>query len=309
MVAVPDYVAANAKRGLDLLEFAGSGLRPKTIREARSMAGGEVSADKVRRMAAWFARHKSDLQTGDADDFVAGRRERPTAGQVAWLLWGGSLGGDRMDAMEWAERVRDRLIREGELEAAAPGSLKRGGWVQYAVPKPPDATEFATGRILEMSRSGTLTAGAEKREGSPSDPAVRVRVYARLEDDTLQETDREVVRNGSELRTIPDPGDRVRKASASARATLRNKVDDHNDKHGDTSSKRVTLGMLEAVFDRGIGAYETNPGSVRPTVTSAEQWAFGRVNAFLQAVRTGRFPRTAFDRDLLPKGHPLSTRD
>jgi hypothetical protein len=214
-----------------------------------------------------------------------------------------------MDAMEWAERVRDRLIREGELEAAAPGSLKRGGWVQYAVPKPPDATEFATGRILEMSRSGTLTAGAEKREGSPSDPAVRVRVYARLEDDTLQETDREVVRNGSELRTIPDPGDRVRKASASARATLQNKVDDHNDKHGDTSSKRVTLGMLEAVFDRGIGAYETNPGSVRPTVTSAEQWAFGRVNAFLQAVRTGRFPRTAFDRDLLPKGHPLSTRD
>ncbi len=234
---------------------------------------------------------------------------RPTAGQVAWLLWGGSLGRDRMDAMEWAERVRDRLIREGELEAAAPGSLKRGGWVQYAVPKPPDATEFATGRILEMSRSGTLTAGAEKREGSPSDPAVRVRVYARLEDDTLQETDREVVRNGSELRTIPDPGDRVRKASASARATLQNKVDDHNDKHGDTSSKRVTLGMLEAVFDRGIGAYETNPGSVRPTVTSAEQWAFGRVNAFLQAVRTGRFPRTAFDRDLLPKGHPLSTRD
>ena len=309
MVAVPSYVSENAKRGLDLLEFAGGGLCPKTVREARSMAGGSVSPNKVMRMAAWFARHKSDLDNSDANAYLSGERDRPTAGQVAWLLWGGSLGKDRMQAMEWAERTRDRLREEGELEAAAPGSLKRGGWVQYGVPKPPQPTEYATGRIVEIARGGTLTVGNETRDGTPADPAVIVQVYARLEDDTLQETDRRVVRSGSELRTIPDPGDRVRKASASARVTLRNKVEDHNDKYGDAASKRVTLGMLEAVFDRGVGAYETNPGSVRPTVTSAEQWAFGRVNAFLQAVRTGRFPRTAFDRDLLPKGHPLSTRD
>ena len=217
MVAVPSYVAENAKRGLDLLEFAGDGLRPKTIREARSMARGNVTADKVRRMAAWFARHKVDLQTDDARRYLTGDRERPTAGQVAWLLWGGSLGADRLDAMEWAERTRDRLIDEGELEAAAPGSLRRGGWVQYAVPKPPQPAEYATGRIVEIARGGTLTVGNETRDGTPVDPAVIVQVYAVLEDDTLQETDRRVVRNGSELRTIADPGDRVRKASASAR--------------------------------------------------------------------------------------------
>ena len=47
--------------------------------------------------------------------------------------------------------------------------------------------------------------------------------------------------------------------------------------------------MLSAVFERGVGAYNTNPGSVRPSVTGPEQWAYARVNAFLFAVRTGRY--------------------
>jgi len=67
------------------------------------------------------------------------------------------------------------------------------------------------------------------------------------------------------------------------------------------------LRMLGAVFRRGIGAYRTNPGSVRPSVTSEEQWAYARVNAFLYAVRTGRFRGGKFDLDLLPSGHPLKT--
>jgi hypothetical protein len=47
---------------------------------------------------------------------------------------------------------------------------------------------------------------------------------------------------------------------------------------------------------------------VRPNVASAEQWAYGRVNGFLYALRTGRFRRTPYDTDLLPKAHRLSTR-
>ena len=62
--------------------------------------------------------------------------------------------------------------------------------------------------------------------------------------------------------------------------------------------------MLSAVFRRGVGAYRTNPGSVRPNVRSEEQWAYARVNAFLYAVRTGRFRSGKFDLDLLPKWTP-----
>ena len=36
---------------------------------------------------------------------------------------------------------------------------------------------------------------------------------------------------------------------------------------------------LKIIFDKGIGAYKTNPGSVRPQVTSPEQWAYARVYA------------------------------
>ena len=87
----------------------------------------------------------------------------------------------------------------------------------------------------------------------------------------------------------------------------KNKVEEHNEKYGDKAGKKVTLGMLSSVFKRGIGAYRTNPGSVRPSVTSEEQWAYARVNAFLFAVRTGKFRGGKFDLDLLPSGHPLAT--
>ena len=95
--------------------------------------------------------------------------------------------------------------------------------------------------------------------------------------------------------------------SGAVKEGLQKKVDDHNAEYGDQKGKRVTLRMLSAVFRRGVGAYKTNPGSVRPNVKSPEQWAYARVNAFLRAVRTGKFSGDKFDTDLLPDGHPLKT--
>ena len=101
--------------------------------------------------------------------------------------------------------------------------------------------------------------------------------------------------------------DEEKQLSARVRDALKKKVDEHNEKHGDKRGKRVTLRMLGAVFRRGVGAYRNNPGSVRPGVRSEDQWAYARVNAFLFAVRTGRFQGGKFDLDLLPSGHPLAT--
>ena len=306
---MPSFVSANAKRGLDLLEFAGDGLRPQTVREARQMASGDISADKVRRMAAWLARHATDLNSPRADDYLSGKRERPTPGQVAWLLWGGDIGKANRDrAQAWAERKVEQLIREGELDKASAGQIREGVTVQYAVPKPPDPTEYATGIVESVVREGSVTIGGETLEATADDPVARVRVYVKVNDDEYQRTDRLVPRNASQLKVVGSIADKIKKqVPAQVKQTLQTKVDDHNAKYTG-AGKRVTLRMLEAVYERGIGAYRTNPGSVRPTVTSAEQWAYGRVNAFLTAVRTGRFPRTAFDTDLLPSGHPLSSK-
>lgn len=39
------------------------------------------------------------------------------------------------------------------------------------------------------------------------------------------------------------------------------------------------LSGLQIIFNKGIGAFKNNRKSVRPTVLSAEQWAYARVYA------------------------------
>ena len=97
------------------------------------------------------------------------------------------------------------------------------------------------------------------------------------------------------------------KVSAKVEEGLKNKLKDHKEKVGSDPKKQTTLRKLKIVYNRGIGAYRTNPSSVRPTVTSPEQWAMARVNSFLRALRNGRFSGGKHDTDLLPKDHPAKT--
>lgn len=41
------------------------------------------------------------------------------------------------------------------------------------------------------------------------------------------------------------------------------------------------LDHLKMIYSKGIGAYKTNPSSVRPTVKSPQQWGIARVYASL----------------------------
>jgi len=90
---------------------------------------------------------------------------------------------------------------------------------------------------------------------------------------------------------------------------LQNKIDEHNDEVGDDKDKRTTVSILFEVYERGIGAYRTNPSSVRPSVSSPQQWAMARVNSFLYALKNGKFRGGKHDTDLLPEGHPMSSKD
>ena len=84
---------------------------------------------------------------------------------------------------------------------------------------------------------------------------------------------------------------------------LQGMVDKHNDRYK-AKSKKVDLGSLKAVFRRGAGAFSV---SHRPGMTR-NQWAYGRVKAFLKLVGTGeRKEAYTSDLDLLPSGHPQKT--
>ena len=97
----------------------------------------------------------------------------------------------------------------------------------------------------------------------------------------------------------------LKAVSGRIRKILSEKAKNHNAKN---PKHRTNARTLAAVFNRGVGAYRTNPGSVRGNVTSADQWGLARVNGFLHALRTGRFKRKPYDQDLLPSSHPLSSK-
>jgi hypothetical protein len=85
---VPAYIRSAARKGLDYYGqgLAGDGLVDRTVREARDMARGDITEDKVIRTNAWGARHLVDLdatKNSNPDD-----KEFPGAGAVAFYLWG-----------------------------------------------------------------------------------------------------------------------------------------------------------------------------------------------------------------------------
>lgn len=96
--------------------------------------------------------------------------------------------------------------------------------------------------------------------------------------------------------------------SPAAIITLKELVSQHNEKYGNVNSKKVSFDTLREIYHRGIVAFRNNPNTTKSEDSSPEQWAYARVNGFLQAVKSGKFKNRPYDTDLLPKGHPLSTR-
>jgi hypothetical protein len=108
---VPTYIRDAARKGLDYYGqgLGGDGLVARTIREARDMAAGRISEDKVIRANAWGARHLVDLEAPQNSD--ADNDQFPGAGAVAFYLWGI----DPLDpgpAMNWFERQAERVREE-----------------------------------------------------------------------------------------------------------------------------------------------------------------------------------------------------
>lgn len=97
------------------------------------------------------------------------------------------------------------------------------------------------------------------------------------------------------------------KVPASVEKTLKKKSDEFNERYKDKLGYGVTLPKLRVVYQRGVGAFQT---SHSPNVTSQQQWAIARVNAFMYLVKNGRPQNAKYvgDNDLLPKGHPKSIK-
>jgi hypothetical protein len=95
----PLIVARNAAHGLELRARFGRGGTEIGVARARDLKNrANLSPHTIKRMVSFFARHEVDKR---AKNF--GNEENPSAGYVAWLLWGGDEG--RAWAIEMKKRI------------------------------------------------------------------------------------------------------------------------------------------------------------------------------------------------------------
>ncbi len=215
-------------------------------------------------------------------DFATGVKEN---NNEVWRL-GGNIRGN--EAYEFWTKARDGSETEGTLDWIK----EREAWAARHFE---DGVQFKDGE-LEPNRSNVAGVVAQMKWG------VIGTLGERGMKDVILELVKKLEGKKDEDRGLSDLSESVQKG-------LKNKADEHNAKYGDDPTKRTNARTLAAVFERGVGAYNTNPGSVRPNVTSSDQWAYARVNSFLFCLRNGRFQGGKHDTDLLPLGHPLSTKE
>lgn len=105
----PQGARDEARRGLEWRREYGRGGTAVGVARARDIANGRaLSLDTIQRMASYFARHEVDK---DGEGWAPGQNGYPSAGRIAWALWGGDAG------RRFAETVLDRVEREQEAEA------------------------------------------------------------------------------------------------------------------------------------------------------------------------------------------------
>lgn len=96
-----EKMAANARLGLELRERFGRGGTEVGVARARQLAAREeLTPADIKSMYSYFARHAVDKNT---TRYVWGSTENPSAGFIAWLLWGGDEG------EAWVGRQREKL--------------------------------------------------------------------------------------------------------------------------------------------------------------------------------------------------------
>lgn len=125
----PQAVQSAAARGLELrrkwkrgglsnAEASASGIGSGVQRATNLKNGDAISTATLRMMRAFFSRHQKN--------YAPGKREAdggPTAGTIAWLLWGGNAG------KAWSNSVLGRIEKSDVSDVHVPSA-------EWAAPKP-----------------------------------------------------------------------------------------------------------------------------------------------------------------------------
>lgn len=113
MYTIPKGVVAEAKRGLEWRKEHDRGGTKVGMNTARTLAkGGQIGIRKIRHIAKYFPRHEVDKK---GKGYKPGEDGYPSAGRIAWALWGGDA------AKRWASAIverEDKKLSETSMLAA-----------------------------------------------------------------------------------------------------------------------------------------------------------------------------------------------
>jgi hypothetical protein len=133
----------------------------------------------------------------------------------------------------------------------------------------------------------------------------------------VKEIDEIVVYNSNQIKladgtntTFDSNNPDIRYKEGGATKTYRNKF---NIKHGFDKNKshslaeisklsKLKLSSLQDIYNKGIGAYKTNPQSVRPNVKSKEQWAMARVYSAIMGGKAAKVDANELSKGKMEKG-------
>lgn len=102
--APTDGMVEEAQRGLAWRDEYGRGGTEIGVARARDIVNRRnLSLDTVNRMVSYFARHEVDK---DGQGWSPGQDGYPSAGRIAWALWGGDAG------RTWAEAIANQNREE-----------------------------------------------------------------------------------------------------------------------------------------------------------------------------------------------------
>ena len=165
-------MVSEARRGLDWRKEHGRGGTEVGVARARDIVNGrELSPSTVRRMYSFFSRHEVDKK---GKGFSKGEGY-PSAGRIAWALWGGDAGFSfsrkivkRLDAI-------DERCDEMEIETRAePDGLKVGDMVSWN-----SSGGRAEGKISRIERDGDINVPDSDftLTGTEDNPAALITLY------------------------------------------------------------------------------------------------------------------------------------
>jgi hypothetical protein len=282
-------------------------------------SSGGTARGKVSRIA-----RSGSINVPDSDFTINAEEDDPAVlitvyrkGADGWAPTDTKVG-HKMSTLRRISSLTEKVEDEGEIEKETVTSTntpaRNAQGVRGGIPKLPKKKKrvyrkedgaVKSGDYVAYKENGLLNKG---RVDVLENSTAAVRLY-QTHGNAFRPTKNVVTKEISELIKLKVAAKRKIEKSISDEdiEELNNLISMHNEKYGNVNSRNVSFDMLRKVFQRGVAAFKSSPAANSKDF-SPEEWAYARVNGFLKAVESGKYKHRPYDTDLLPKGHPLSTK-